>query len=419
MDASAGRSNLYAEQSRNAANNHAHAAIDALYRDVNLTNTFHSLLDSKWDHALDQSHLNWADSLEPDRDSLPPVSFVNPSLPVRPGIPMVELSIPHTFYTRLAVENSYGAWPGKNYWNCAAGAKCPDPELYTMDPYGAPSRWIEIGAAGPKDIRWTAKPDQPWLSISPDHGVVKHDASTDQRLIVTVDWTAVDGSVTGHIHLKTSDGGNVTITVPVFVPARPAIAFSGHVQGDGYIVIEAAHHTDSHSTNVHSWEEIPGYGRTLSGLEMFPSDASNFSIGTGPSVTYDIWTHQDGDAELNVQIGPSLNFIAGKQISYGIQVDDHEPTEIQPVSMDRLGGVPGRPGASPLYVGAVPPDWINIVKSDIRNVTLPISFQSQGKHSITLWGMTAGVVVERLWVDFGGIRDRGYSYLGPPESFHL
>jgi len=50
-----GRSNLYAYQYRSAANIFAKEAIDAFYQDANLTETFHALLDRKWDHMLDQA----------------------------------------------------------------------------------------------------------------------------------------------------------------------------------------------------------------------------------------------------------------------------------------------------------------------------------------------------------------------------
>jgi hypothetical protein len=43
----------------------------------------------------------------------------------------------------------------------------------------------------------------------------------------------------------------------------------------------------------------------------------------------------------------------------------------------------------------------------------------EGEHKLVIWGMSAGVVLERILVDFGGIRERGYSYLGPPESVRL
>lgn len=50
-----GRSNLYAQQFRTAANDFAKEAIDAFYQDANLTETFHAMNNRKWDHMLDQA----------------------------------------------------------------------------------------------------------------------------------------------------------------------------------------------------------------------------------------------------------------------------------------------------------------------------------------------------------------------------
>lgn len=52
---SAERSNLYAEQGRNAANLYAEQAKHAFFNDAKLTETFHSMLGRKWDHMLDQA----------------------------------------------------------------------------------------------------------------------------------------------------------------------------------------------------------------------------------------------------------------------------------------------------------------------------------------------------------------------------
>ncbi len=52
---SAERSNLYAEQGRNAANLFAKKAADAFFNDAKLTESFHSMLGRKWDHMLDQA----------------------------------------------------------------------------------------------------------------------------------------------------------------------------------------------------------------------------------------------------------------------------------------------------------------------------------------------------------------------------
>lgn len=400
---------------------HAHAAIDAFKKDQSLTEAFHSLNDGRWDHMLDQTHINWFDWLEADRDTLPPVSFVNPHQPVLMGIPVPELHIPYAFSTRVTVENSVGAWPGRNYGQCNVTMKCHDPILFTMDPYGAKERWVDISAGGPRNFDFSVEHSHKWIKISENEGKIRRDGSADKRVHISVDWKAAGDEVrgdVGHLTIRATDGANVTVSVPIFVPAKVDDSFKGHVQGDGYVVIEAAHYSAKNTIDDYSWEEIDGYGRSLSGMEMFPTTAKNFTVGTGPCLSYDFWTHQPGAATITLQIGPTLNFVSGKQISFGMQVDEEDVKEIQPVTMKRLGGVEVIPGQE-IFVGAVPPDWENVVKSDVRNVTVPVEFEHAGKHTLKIYGMTAGVVLERVWVDFGGIRERGYSYLGPPESIRV
>ena len=386
-----------------------------------MTEAFHSMNDGRWDHMLDQTHINWFDWLEADRDTLPPVSFVNPHQPVLMGIPVPELHIPYAYSTRVTVENSVGAWPGRNFGQCNVTMKCPDPVLFPMDPYGAKERWIDVSAGGPRNVEFKVETSHPWLKVSEKGGKLRRDGTADKRLQVGVDWIALgeeDRKDEGYVTIRSSDGANVTVSVPVFVPATIDDSFRGHVQGDGYVVMEAAHYTSKNTVGGYAWEEIDGYGRSLSGMEMFPTTAKNFSVGTGPSISYDFWTHQAGSAMITLQTGPALNFLSGKQISFGLQVDETDVKEIQPVTMERLGGVEVVPGQE-IFVGAVPPDWENVVKSDVRNVTVAVELDNAGKHTLKVFGMTAGVVLERVWVDFGGISDRGYSYLGPPESVRL
>ena len=59
------------------------------------------------------------------------------------------------------------------------------------------------------------------------------------------------------------------------------------MEGDGGISIEAAHAARNTSVAGIFWTELPGYGKTLSGITPWPrtgNNFGNFSLGQGPSV---------------------------------------------------------------------------------------------------------------------------------------
>ncbi|ORY28970.1 hypothetical protein BCR39DRAFT_533377 [Naematelia encephala] len=401
---SVGKSNLYASQFKTSANIWAYDAMSAFSIDHNITEWFYSLENGKWKYMLAQPHINYAYWQQPMRNTLPPISFVQQSEPSFPG---------GVAYTRYTVENSLGAWPGDNQHNCAQGYSCPDPTLLPLDPYGAGSRWVEVASGGPMDVSFTATPNVSWISVSQDSGWIKKDGSADTKVYISVDWSALPAapwSGAGTVNFTASDGAAMIVTVPVNKTASPPSDWSGFVEGDGYVVIEAAHYTSNASAQGYDWEEIDWYGRTLSGMEMLPVTNRNFSLGQGPLITYDFWAvdsinGSSGVVQVTIQVGPALNYFLGDFLAFGFQLDNNKPFQINPVPFASLGSTPA--------------DWNNVVAAEIRNVTVPMNMTTgitPGAHNLTLWGMTTGVVVERIWIDMGGIASRGWSYLGPPES---
>jgi hypothetical protein len=345
---------------------------------------------------------------------MPPISWVNPNVPAYQGIPVTELEYGQVSYIRLTMEGSKGSWPGMTRWNCELGEHCGLPTLQPMDRYGR-SRWIDIGSSGPKDVYYNiSTPD--WINVKPNHGKIMRDASTDARVRVSVDWDKVPKEVKeGEIHFSVTDGSEQTFIVPVEHHSAPE-RYSGFVQGDGYIAMEAAHHSSNTTADEYAFIEMDNYGRTLSGLEMFPMTSKNFTLGTGPSLSYEFYTHSDGQANITLDIGPSLNFLGkNKTLAFGFQLDDTEPIIIRPVPTLGINEVYHIPTA----VGAVPYDWYDVVENEVRKVVIPVYLSEKGEHSITLYGMTTGIIFERIIVDLGGVKAREGSYLGPPESVRL
>lgn len=60
----------------------------------------------------------------------------------------------------------------------------------------------------------------------------------------------------------------------------------GFVESLGVVSFEAAHAIRNNSVDGFYWRELPGYGRTLSGITPWPREAvqGNFSAGAGPSL---------------------------------------------------------------------------------------------------------------------------------------
>lgn len=76
---------------------------------------------------------------------------------------------------------------------------------------------------------------------------------------------------------------------PRFLETRayPFTYDSGFVEGDGGISVEAAHATRNISVSGVTWTELPGYGKTFSGVTPWPrtgNNGNNFTVGNGPSL---------------------------------------------------------------------------------------------------------------------------------------
>ena len=361
---------------------------------------------------------------------MPPVNYIETNLPARPSREGSPPGLPA--YYRVSVENSRGAWPGISKYNCGEHKwDCWSPILLPLDPFGAKSRWVEISSGGPKDITFTVGANVSWINTTISHGKIKKDGSDDVRFHVSVDWTKVSVKEEGYtmgggVFIAGSDQTNVTVKVPIIVPPKdgfPSDDYRGFIEGDGYVVMEARHFVENTSVEEYAWQEHGWYGRTISGLSILPISDHNFTIGQGPSLSYDFWTtgarfhEHKGKVRVTIQIAPGFNFLLGKKVAFGLSLDNGAPRTFTPIpeSVDL-------PDA-----GTVFPNWANVVSNEIRNVTEWFDLIEEGgdegglggKHRLTIWGMSAGIMIERIWIDMGGIAERGYSYLGPPESIRV
>ncbi|KAK7537394.1 uncharacterized protein J3D65DRAFT_696996 [Phyllosticta citribraziliensis] len=391
---------LYAAQGRTSANAWADRVLSKFRYDHELTVRYNSLLDGKWNHMMDQTHLGYVYWQQPMRQVTPPLQFVQT---LEGGL---------NGDMGVSVEGSKASVPGDDQWHDLSSDTLTLPPI---DPFGS-RRWIDIFSTGTQPCSWNISA-APFLKLSQSSGMlVPSGNATETRVYITIDWDAVaDASGSTTINVTSSTGYGTQYTAPkVVLPynrtAIPSAFTNGFVESDGHVSIEAAHYSavvaaETANTTA-EWTVISSYGRTHSGVALSPGTLPSLTTKTAPALAYNILTFSPllssnasvPNANLTLYLSPSMNTDPARPLRYAVAVDDQEPQTVQFV-VDRPDG-------------ALPAGWEEAVadaawRSRTGWVVPP------GAHVVRLWALEPGVVVQKMVLDMGGVRE---SYLGPPES---
>ncbi|KAI0758973.1 hypothetical protein C8Q74DRAFT_277496 [Fomes fomentarius] len=400
---SAGINNLRASQARLSANDYFDEVQKFFEDDYALEIDYHSILNGKWDHIMDQTHVMYYYWQNPMVNTMPFVTKVQGKKQALAG-PL-----------RIVPESTSGAWPGDNGHNCADGYNCGNPKL-ALDSYlPAGNRYVDVGAGGPTSFTFTVVANESWVHVSPSKGSISP-AHPEQRVYVSVDWSKVaEGAHGATVTIEATVKGKVVNSVPVEVTANKAVVpegFTGFVEGDGVVSIEAGHAARNTSVEGITWTEIPGLGRTASGVTPWPRGGNelNFTAGSGPSIEYDFYLFntylQGGNVTVNTYVSPSLNGLGdSRPLGFALSIDDGEPQTTY--------FVPETPKGS-----SAPAPWGGVdgwVANSIIEVPVVLDVQP-GKHTLKVWMIEPTVVVQKIVIDTGGVKP---SYLGPPESIRV
>jgi hypothetical protein len=142
---------------------------------------------------------------------------------------------------------------------------------------------------------------------------------------------------------------------------------------------------------------IPDLGRTGGSVAVFPTTAPSLdAIDTldakSPRLDYDFYSFHHGPCKILVTALPTQRIHEGRHLRYAVALDGARPAAL---NLEDAG------------------TWeVNVLRAAAIQ-----SFQtvlaSPGKHTLKIWMMDPGVVLDKIVVDLGGLRP---SYLGPPET---
>ncbi|HVT84656.1 MAG TPA: glycosyl hydrolase 115 family protein [Chitinophagaceae bacterium] len=200
-----------------------------------------------------------------------------------------------------------------------------------------------------------------------------------------------------------ASSGNIKETLPLPHKVAPLINIKSNsnifYEKDGCVSFEAAHYTRKFETSMIKWRIIPDIGRDGDGITTFPvtEKVGPASSSLTPRLEYEFYTYDTGVVKLQAYFSPTLNFHNDSTgLQYAISIDNEKPQIISINKDDNNDRT-----------------WGQWVANDIIIKTTTHTINKPGKHVLKYRMISPAVVLQKLVVDFGGVKP---SYLGPPET---
>ncbi|MEO8100757.1 MAG: glycosyl hydrolase 115 family protein [Acidobacteriota bacterium] len=355
---------LYAKQGRASANDWATRTQVLFQKDQDLMRQFNKeLAGGKWDHFMDQSHIGYTTWRDPPADTMEAIKLTQITIPTQAG-----LGIAAT--------------------------------LPLFDSMNDQHNFIDIYNRGLTAFTFTAAASQPWIVLSQTSGAVEKET----RISVSIDWKRAPAGLT-QASIKIAGAGREEIVDISTRKVSEVTTGAGFAEGDGYVAMEAEHFSRATSIGSNRWVRVEDYGHTLSGMRTSaPVDTPSLTPGQdAPVLEYRMYLFTPGQTTVRLTLGPALNFAPSRSVKLAVSFDDEEP-QIQTVVPQGYNAQNGNR------------DWEQSVRDNARFVTSTHAIVSRGSHTLKVWMVDPGVVLERILVDTPA-SSKATSYLGPPESW--
>jgi hypothetical protein len=187
------------------------------------------------------------------------------------------------------------------------------------------------------------------------------------------------------------------------LPSRPAEG-SGpatYTEVNRHVSIEAERPTRNAARSGARWQVIPGLGRSGDSISVYPVTVPSITdlaaiVAEAPMLEYDFTTVSSGNAKVTTYNLPTRRINDSRGLRYAIAIDDGKP---QIVDFNVENETDRRWSRNVMWNASI----------DSTTHAIPAA----GKHTLKIWMVDPGVVIDKIVVDLGGVKD---SYLGPPPT---
>jgi hypothetical protein len=213
---------------------------------------------------------------------------------------------------------------------------------------------------------------------------------------VEADWKKKPKTVT-EVPLTISGAGKMVEVVAVLNPLSNISGKEhGFAESSGFVAIESEHFSNLINKGEATWQRVPGLGRTLSAMMPVPVNLPSLLLDrSSPRLEYDVLFDTSGDVAISTLISPTLNVYNNEGLCFAVSIDDEQPQIVN------------------IHKGKTYQDWQESVRCNIVELKTKHTIEKAGKHTIKIWMIDPGIVLQRILIDCGGLKP---SYLGPLES---
>jgi Glycosyl hydrolase family 115/Gylcosyl hydrolase family 115 C-terminal domain len=207
------------------------------------------------------------------------------------------------------------------------------------------------------------------------------------------------GKWRGMVYLEPADNQWRSMRISTWAPPQFTSAPQPAPATGGAIAIEAGHFSRTVAAKGATWAVIPGLGRTGDSVAVFPVTMASVALDhvatDSPRLDYVVKFPATGEFTVNVNLIPTQPIVTANGLRFAAALDDQPP---QLVVLNVKDGTA---------------DWAQGVLNSTRVVSFKLTVLSTGAHTLRIYGVDPGVVLDKIVIDLGGLQP---SYLGPPET---
>lgn len=279
--------------------------------------------------------------------------------------------------------------------------------LPSFDNLNQQKYFVDIFLSKKQAVRWNASVSDNWIHLSQNSGELSPGFGNKQtRIWVDIDWNKFQNEKGNGTIIFTSEGKKITLNVQAIKIKQQGLpGYNSFIEDNGFISIRAVHYSKKTDKPLNQWKVIDGLGYSGSALESFPLSVKSKTLTDPDSVKrsntfveYHFYTFSSGIPSVIVYALPTHPINNNYGVRYALSIDNG-PLKI--VDIKTLGRSE---------------EWKQNVLRNRAERKIEMSFLNAGKHSLKIYCVDPGVILDEIRIDLGALK-KAYSSL--PETYDL